>query len=125
MERYLRLYPTMRLLRRLGQIMCVCACVCLKSLWYNVIVIKRLECDGEHALWFQLFSVPLLLAGIALVHHSVNALQLHLGYLGLMYLGLTMFSPVFALLLVFLAVIDSHIDLRVKLATLIDSRPPV
>lgn len=90
-----------------------------------VVIALGMAVYGEHALWFQLFSVPLLLAGIALVHHSVNALQLPLGYLGLMYLGLTMFSPVFALLLVFLAVIDSHIDLRVKLATLIDSRPPV
>ncbi len=77
----------------------------------------------EYGLWFRLLPVPLLVAGIALVHHSATTLQLNASSLAIMYVGLFMFSPMFALLLVCLGFADSHLDLRGRLAFIKD-RPP-
>lgn len=77
----------------------------------------------EYALWFRLLPVPLLVSGIALVHHSADALQLNASSVFIMYVGLFMFSPVFALLLVCLGFVDSHWDLRVRLADIVNRTP--
>ena len=78
---------------------------------------------SEYALWFRLLAVPLLISGMALVHYSADALQLNASSVFIMYVGLFMFSPVFALLLVCLGFVDSHLDLRVRLADIVDRTP--
>ena len=70
----------------------------------------------EHTLWFQLATVPLLVAGIALAHHIASALNLSATFLFFMYIGLLLFSPAFALILVCLGFIDSQWNLRTKLS---------
>ena len=75
---------------------------------------------SEHILWIQLILVPLLVSGIALAHHSAAALNLNTSFLILMYIGLFMFSPAFALILICLGFVDSQLDLRFKLADMND-----
>jgi hypothetical protein len=77
----------------------------------------------EYALWFRLLPIPLLVSGMALVHYSADALQLNASSVFIMYVGLFMFSPVFALLLVCLGFVDSHWDLRVRLADIVNRTP--
>ena len=77
----------------------------------------------EYALWFRLLPVPLLVSGMALVHYSADALQLNASSVFIMYVGLFMFSPVFALLLVCLGIVDSHWNLRVRLADIVNRTP--
>ncbi len=69
----------------------------------------------EHAMWFQLATVPLLVAGIALAHHIASVLKLSATFLFFMYTGLLLFSPAFALILICLGFVDSQWNLRAKL----------
>lgn len=64
--------------------------------------------------WASLLGLPLLLAGLGLVHHAVQFWHLGVQWLVLLYIGLVMFSPL-SLVLVGMAFLDSVFDLRARL----------
>ena len=72
----------------------------------------------EYRPWAQLAAIPLLLSGVALIHHVVKTLQLGSQWLILMYFGLFVFSPTTGALLVGLAFSDSMLNLRSRLAAI-------
>lgn len=72
--------------------------------------------DSEYATWGALFSFPLLLQGIAIVHFVVNKRQMGVQWLVLMYLALLFASSPIVLLLTLLTVLDSWIDFRGRLS---------
>jgi hypothetical protein len=69
----------------------------------------------EYQLWITLPAIPLLLAGLALIHHTVKLLQLGGHWLVIMYLGLLLLGAPLAVFLMGLAIGDSFLDLRKKL----------
>lgn len=71
---------------------------------------------SEYATWGALFSFPLLLQGIAIVHFVVNKRQMGVQWLVLMYLALIFASSPVVLLLTLLTVLDSWIDFRGRLS---------
>lgn len=64
--------------------------------------------------WASLFSLPLLVAGIALVHAIVKARKLGNGWLVALYVGLVFMAPLSAAL-AGLALIDTWLNLRGRL----------
>ena len=68
----------------------------------------------EYAFWNSLLGLPLLLAGIALLHFIVKSYQLKLVWLVIFYFALVVFKPL-SLLVSLLAVIDSGFDLRKRI----------
>ena len=65
--------------------------------------------------WFPLLLLPLLVAGIALIHGLVSKRGLNKGWLVGFYLSLIFVGPYMVTLLVILALIDSLMDLRARL----------
>lgn len=68
----------------------------------------------EYAFWSSLLGLPLLLAGIALLHFIVKTYQLKLVWLVIFYFALVVFKPL-SLLVSLLAVFDSGFDLRKRI----------
>lgn len=68
----------------------------------------------DYGTWASLLGLPLLLAGLGLVHHTVQFWQLGVQWLVLLYLGLLIFSPL-SLVLVGIAFLDSVFDFRARL----------
>lgn len=64
--------------------------------------------------WASVFSLPLLIAGIALIHAIVHARKLGKGWLIAMYLGLFIIGPISAAISA-LAVADTWLNLRDRL----------
>lgn len=64
--------------------------------------------------WASLLGLPLLLAGLGLVHYTVQFWQLGVQWLVLLYFGLVIFSPL-SLVLVGIAFLDSVFDFRARL----------
>ena len=72
--------------------------------------------QGEHyQTWLSLIGLPLLLAGIALVHHVVNIRNTGGQWLVLFYLMLLLFSPL-VLVLMAVAALDTWINFRARIA---------
>ena len=69
----------------------------------------------EYRPWVELMSLPLLIAGVALVHSSVKLMGLGTHWLGLMYFGLFFIGPT-GTVLVGLGLVDSILNLRSRLA---------
>ena len=90
---------------------------------HEIVVVGAAQVGRADSKRFRLLPVPLLVSGMALVHYSADALQLNASSVFIMYVGLFMFSPIFALLLVCLGFVDSHWDLRVRLADIVDRTP--
>lgn len=65
--------------------------------------------------WFTLILLPLLVAGLALVHGLVSKRGLHKGWLVATYASIVFAAPYMVTLLVILACIDSLMDLRSRL----------
>ncbi|KGK41135.1 hypothetical protein LH51_16695 [Nitrincola sp. A-D6] len=65
--------------------------------------------------WFTLLLLPLLVAGIALIHGLVSKRGLNTSWLTAFYLSLIFVGPYMVTLLVILALIDSLMDLRARL----------
>lgn len=80
-----------------------------------VFVIAGVGLPLEYRPWVELVSLPLLIAGLALVHSSVKLMGMGGHWLGLMYFGLFFIAPVGALL-VGLGLLDSILNLRSRLA---------
>ena len=79
-------------------------------------VIAGLYLPSEYKPWLQLLSVPLLICGLALIHHSVKFLNLGGQWLGLLYFGLVFTGSSTAILLVSLGFADSIMNLRSRIA---------
>jgi len=69
----------------------------------------------EYAPWIELLSLPLLIAGVALVHSSVKVMGWGGHWLGLMYFGLFFIGPT-GTVLIGLGLVDSILNLRSRLA---------
>ena len=80
-----------------------------------VFVIAGVGLPLEYRPWVELVSLPLLIAGLALVHSSVKLMGMGGHWLGLMYFGLFFIAPV-GTLLVGLGLLDSLLNLRSRLA---------
>jgi hypothetical protein len=65
--------------------------------------------------WVELMSLPLLIAGVAVMHSSVKMMSLGVHWLGLMYFGLFFIPPV-GTVLIGLGLADSILNLRSRLA---------
>jgi hypothetical protein len=79
-------------------------------------VIAGLYLPSEYKPWLQLLSVPLLICGLALVHHSVRVLNGGGQWLALVYFGLVFTGSLTAVLLLTLGFADSILNLRSRLA---------
>jgi len=66
-------------------------------------------------IWVDLAALPLLIAGIALVHYVVKLFNQGKQWLALLYVGIIMVGKPVTLILVVLGLTDSLIDLRSKL----------
>ncbi len=83
-----------------------------------VLVIGILICTwlaAEYMVWASLLGMPLLLAGLGLVHHTANQLGLGTVWLVILYAGLVFVGPL-SMVLVGVAFLDSFLDLRARLA---------
>ena len=65
--------------------------------------------------WVELLSLPLLIAGVAVVHSSVKIMGMGVHWLGLMYFGLLFIGPT-GTVLIGLGLVDSILNLRSRLA---------
>jgi len=81
-----------------------------------LITVFVLSLPTDYLLWVYLVVFPLLLAGIALVHHAVKQLNLGDQWLAFLYVALIMIGKPVTLILVGLGLADSIFDLRSKLA---------
>ncbi|MDG2500913.1 MAG: hypothetical protein P8M77_00820 [Porticoccaceae bacterium] len=79
-------------------------------------VIAGMFLPSEYKPWSQLLSVPLLICGLAMIHHAVKFLNVGGQWLGLLYFGLVFAGSSTAILLVSLGVADSILNLRSRLA---------
>jgi len=79
------------------------------------IVVAGVALPREFTPWVELMSLPLLIAGVALVHSSVALMGWGGQWLGLMYFGLFFIGPTGAVL-VGLGLVDSILNLRSRLA---------
>ena len=79
------------------------------------IVVAGVALPREYTPWMELLSLPLLIAGVALVHSSVALMNWGGHWLGLMYFGLFFIGPT-GTVLVGLGLVDSILNLRSRLA---------
>ncbi len=79
------------------------------------LVIAGVSLPIEYRPWVELLSLPLLIAGVAVVHSSVKLMGMGAHWLGLMYFGLFFIGPT-GTVLVGLGLIDSILNLRSRLA---------
>ena len=71
----------------------------------------------DYRIWVQLASIPLMLAGLALVHYWVKAKVKSSRWLVFVYFGLILYSPIMMALLVLVGLADSFMNLRTRLAS--------
>ena len=86
-------------------------------------VIGTTRLPNGYEFWAELVAVPLLLAGLALVHHVVKSLQAGRQWLVFMYVGLIFFGSSVGVLLVGLGFADSVMNLRSRLAAVKNRQP--
>jgi hypothetical protein len=79
------------------------------------IVIAGVAMPLAYRPWVELASLPLLIAGVAVVHSSVKLMNMGVHWLGLMYFGLLFIGPT-GTVLIGLGLIDSMLNLRSRLA---------
>jgi hypothetical protein len=86
-------------------------------------VIGGLRLPSGYEFWAELVAIPLLFAGLALAHHTVKFLQAGRQWLVFMYVGLIIFGPSVGVLLVGLGFADSILNLRSRLAAVVNRQP--
>lgn len=70
----------------------------------------------EYVAWGNLLGLPLLLSGVALVHHSIAFAQLGTRWLVVFYMGLVLLLGPLSSVLIGLGFLDSVMDFRSRLA---------
>lgn len=80
-----------------------------------VLVIAGVVLPLAYRPWVELVSLPLLIAGVAVVHSSVKMMGMGVHWLGLMYFGLLFIGPT-GTVLIGLGLVDSILNLRSRLA---------
>ena len=80
-----------------------------------VAIVLGMLLPKEHQFWVQMIALPLLLAGIALIHYAVSFRGLGGHWLVLLYVTLLLFGATIAVFIVVLAAVDSYLDLRSRL----------
>jgi hypothetical protein len=65
--------------------------------------------------WASMLGIPLLLAGLSLVHHTLSALGLGSLWLIIVYVGLLLLGPL-SLVLIGVGYLDSFLNFRIRLA---------
>ncbi len=80
-----------------------------------VVVLAGWLQGADYRPWAELLSLPLLLAGLALLHHIAAVRGLGTIWLGMIYVGLVIFSPL-NMVIIGLAVADSTINIRSRIA---------
>ena len=70
----------------------------------------------EYVTWGNLIGLPLLLSGVALVHHSIAFAQLGTRWLVVFYMGLVLLLGPLSSVLIGLGFLDSVMDFRSRLA---------
>jgi hypothetical protein len=70
---------------------------------------------GDYQLWGSLFMLPLLLAGVAIVHRAVAARRLGVQWLVLFYMALVLFNPIVMMVLTVIAFLDTWLNFRGRL----------
>jgi uncharacterized protein YybS (DUF2232 family) len=73
--------------------------------------------SDDYRIWVQLASIPLLIAGLALVHCWVKVKAKSGHWLVFVYIGLILYSPIMMALLVLVGLADSFMNLRTRLAS--------
>ncbi len=73
--------------------------------------------SDDYRIWVQLASIPLLIAGLALVHYWVKVKAKSGHWLVFVYIGLILYSPIMMALLVLVGLADSFMNLRTRLAS--------
>lgn len=86
------------------------AVVCAGATVYCLLV------NAEYQAWANVFSLPLLLAGMGLVHHTVKNYRLGLAVLVVLYVALVLVRPA-VLLIAALAFADVWLNLRNRLTS--------
>lgn len=67
--------------------------------------------SGDYHTWGSVFALPLVIVGVAIVHHIVKALKLGGHWLVMFYLAVLFFSPV-TLALTVIAFVDTWVNIR-------------
>ncbi len=70
---------------------------------------------GDYQLWGSLFMLPLLLAGIAIVHRFAAAKKVGMQWLVLFYFALILFNPISMVVVVVIAFSDTWLNFRGRL----------
>ena len=69
---------------------------------------------ADYSTWVSLLGVPLLLAGLGLIHHLVQFWHLGVQWLVLVYIGLLVFGPL-SMVLIGIGFLDSFFDFRSRI----------
>ncbi len=86
------------------------ALMCLLATWYCLQ-------DVDYRAWVNVFALPLLAAGAALIHYVVKARQLGRHWLVMFYLAVMVFSPLLVPMLTVVVFLDTWLDFRSRLTT--------
>ncbi|MFA5494654.1 MAG: hypothetical protein WC247_07735 [Porticoccaceae bacterium] len=81
------------------------------------LVVGIMACNlgsSDYSTWVSLLGVPLLLAGLGLVHHVVQFWHLGVQWLVLLYIGLLVFGPL-SMVLIGIGFLDSFFDFRARI----------
>ncbi len=81
-----------------------------------VAVLLFFDFSAGHQLWSMLAVVPLVVAALALLHALVRHFALGTFWLVVTYLSILAFMPLVVPLLMMLAIVDSAVDIRARLA---------
>jgi len=87
----------------------------LSPLVAGLCVLSAALSSDQSFVWSNLFALPMLITGIAVVHAVVALKKMGRVWLVMMYIGITILSSVFVFGLVLLAVLDTWIDFRSRL----------
>ena len=80
-----------------------------------VVTLAGILLPKEYQFWVQMVAMPLVLAGIALIHFAVKLQNLGGHWLLLLYVTLLLFATKVAVFIIVLAVADSFLDIRSRL----------
>jgi len=87
----------------------------LSPLVAGLCVLSAALSSDQSFVWSNLFALPMLITGIAVVHAVVALKKMGRVWLVMMYIGITILSSVFVFGLVLLAVLDTWIDFRSRI----------